>query len=464
MPNLLAYVALFSWPIYILWALKRYPTKNAIFLSLTLAALLIPSDFSVDPPFIPPLDKDSITYISLVVFLVMLGKKFRIFLPGLPTKLMIAYLGATFFSSMLNGDPVFTGLMVLPGISLYDTLTFVMLAFLHLTPFFFGRYYSTGLRDAEGYYKLLVVLALIYSLPMLLEMRISPQLQHMVYGFNASSFLQQIRDGGYRPMVFYGHGLGLAFWFSTCIVGLVTLIRCKVRKIAKFPSVFVLVYLLIVLFLCKTWSAMFYAMLACGFIFLLSPNRQVKYAFIIALFVLLYPVGKISGVLPEKEIVSAIAANNPSRAQSLNFRLENETVLLAHALERPYFGWSGYGRIFVYDDFGKNKTIVDGRWIIELAANGIIGFIFYYAILIIPLYYAKKYIYKIQDPIDKIYFASLAVMLLICILDSIPNTGMRPMHLFLAGALLGQAEYLKKLGYTKKVSMRDSSRGVLQNE
>lgn len=440
MPNLLAYIALFCWPIYIRWALLRYPTKTAIFICFTLAALLLPSDFKVDFPLIPPLDKNSVTYLSLVIFLVILGRKFRIFLPGLPTKLILAYLGATFISSMLNSDPVFTGLNVLPGISLYDSLTFVLLSFLRMTPFFFGRYFSTGLRDAEGYYKLLVIMALVYSLPMLLEMRISPQLQHMIYGFNAADFLQQIRDGGYRPMVFYGHGLGLAFWFSTCIIALVTLIKCKTRRIGRFPSGFVLGYFLIVLFLCKTWSAMFYVMLGIGFILLLSPRRQVKFAFIIALLVMLYPMAKVSGVLPEKEIISSIAESDPSRAQSLAFRLKNENVLLEHAFDRPYFGWSGYGRIFVYDDFGKNKTIVDGRWIIELAANGFVGFFFYYAILLLPLYYAKKNVDKIEDPIDKIYFASLAVILLIGILDSIPNTGMISIHFFLAGALLGQSE------------------------
>lgn len=459
MPNLLAYVMLFGWPIYIRWALRHYSTKKAIFISLALALILLPSDFSVDPPFIPPLEKDSITYLSLVVFLIMLGKKFRVFLPGLPTKLIIGYLLATFFSSMLNSDPVFTGLKLLPGISLYDTLTFVLLAFLSMTPFFFGRYFSTGLRDAEEYYKVLVAMALIYSLPMLLEVRISPQLQAIVYGFNAADFLQQIRDGGYRPMVFYGHGLGLAFWFATCVVGLAALIKCKVRRVAGFPSALILFYFLIVLVFCKTWSAMFYAMLSMGFIFLLSPSRQVKYSFILAVFVLLYPIAKVSGILPEKQLIASIEEKNTGRAQSLNFRFENENVLLAHALERPYFGWSGYGRIFVYDDFGKNKTVVDGRWIIELAAHGIVGFIFYYAILLVPLYYAKKNVDKIQDPIDKIYFASLAVMLSICILDSIPNTGMRSIHLFLAGALLGQSEALKKLGKTKKAVVHDSSRG-----
>jgi hypothetical protein len=56
------------------------------------------------------------------------------------------------------------------------------------------------------------------------------------------------------------------------------------------------------------------------------------------------------------------------------------------------------------------------------------------------LYYAKKNVDKIEDPIDKIYFASLAVILLIGILDSIPNTGMISIHFFLAGALLGQSE------------------------
>ncbi|PPD56250.1 MAG: hypothetical protein CTY10_05200, partial [Methylotenera sp.] len=149
-------------------------------------------------------------------------------------------------------------------------------------------------------------------------------------------------------------------------------------------------------------------------------------------------------IFPDQSIISNVQKFSADRAQSLNFRFENENILLQHALERPYFGWNGWGRNRVYNQWGKDISVTDGRWIIELGVSGFMGFIFYYAILLMPLFYAHKSIEKIQNPSNKVYFATLAIMLSICIIDSIPNTGMSVMHLLFAGALLGQVETLKK--------------------
>ena len=64
----------------------------------------------------------------------------------------------------------------------------------------------------------LVVAGLIYSLPMLFEVRMSPQLHTWIYGYFPHSFGQQMRDGGFRPVVFIGHGLGVAFFVMTTVV------------------------------------------------------------------------------------------------------------------------------------------------------------------------------------------------------------------------------------------------------
>jgi len=183
-------------------------------------------------------------------------------------------------------------------------------------------------------------------------------------------------------------------------------------------------------------------------IFKLRPVTQVKWSFILAALVILYPVTKVNGVFPEKEIISVISQYSPERAQSLEFRFQNENEMLAHALERPYFGWGNWGRNRIYSDWdGRDLSVVDGRWIAELGINGWVGFIFCYAILLTPLYFALKTFKYIKEPKDQVFFASLAVILTLCILDSIPNTGMGPTHLFLAGILLGQAEFLNKQKY-----------------
>jgi hypothetical protein len=99
----------------------------------------------------------------------------------------------------------------------------------------------------------------------------------------------------------------------------------------------------------------------------------------------------------------------------------------------------------VYDIYdGKDNSVTDGKWVIVIGEYGSIGFIIFYAILIAPLFYALKSVNYIEDPKQKAYFSALAVIWAICIIDSVPNSGMGPMHLLLAGALLGQSEALKK--------------------
>lgn len=448
MPNAFAYLVFFSWPIVVLWLLIRYPTKKAIFISIVLTTLLLPSAFSADVPLLPPLDKDNITGLSLILFLFLMRKKFRIFQPGLSTILFIGYFIVIAITVELNAIPIIIiGSKYLPGLTYHDIFSTIIRLIIYTMPFFLGRYFSTSLKDTEIFFKIMVVMALIYTLPMLFELKMSPQLHNIFYGYQPSQFVQEIREDGYRPMVFVGHGLGLAFWMSTCILAAVALLKNKIRSTILSPVV-VVCYLFVVLIFCKTWSAAAYAVLGMFFILKLRPSTQVKWSFIIAAIVILYPIAKVNEVIPEKEIISTISQYNPARAQSLEFRFQNENEMLAHVLEKPFFGWGSWGRNRIYSKWdGRDLSVTDGRWIAELGTNGWIGFLFYYAILLTPLYYALKTFKYIKEPKDQVYFAALSIILAICIIDSIPNTGMGPMHFFLAGILLGQAEFLNKQKY-----------------
>ena len=444
MPNAFAYLVFFSWPIFVLWSLIRYPVKKAIFISIVLSTLLLPSAFEANVPFLPPLDKDNIAGLSIALFLLLLRKKFRIFQPGLSTKLFIGYFIVIGITVQLNPMPIIISSKYLPGLTYHDTFSLIIRLIIITMPFYFGRYFSTSLRDTELFFKIMVVMALVYTLPMLFELKMSPQLHYIAYGYQPSQFVQEMRENGYRPMVFEGHGLGLAFWMSTCVLAGAALLKNKIRATILSPLASVC-YLFVILIFCKTWSAIFYAMLGMIFILKLRPVTQVKWSLILAMLVILYPVAKVNGISPEKEIISVISQYNPERAQSLEFRFQNENELLVHALERPYFGWGSWGRNRIYSDWdGRDLSVVDGKWITELGLYGGIGFIFCYAILLTPLYYARKTFKYIKEPKDQVFFAALAVILAICIIDSIPNTGMGSTHLFLAGILLGQAEAIKQ--------------------
>lgn len=447
MPNVFAYLIFFGWPFVVLWLLFSYPVKKAIFIAITLAVLLLPTAFAIDLPLLPPLDKETITGLSIVVFLFLLRKKFSIFKSGLVTKLFIAYFIGLVITVELNAMPIITAKKYLPGLTHYDAFSLIVRVILNTMPFFLGRYFSTSVKDTEGFFKILVPMALIYTIPMLYELKMSPQLHYMVYGIQPAQFLQQVREGGYRPMVFIGHGLALAFWFSTAVIAAGVLFKNKIRTIFTSPLA-TLCYLIIILFLCKTWSAIGYVIFGLLFTFKLKPSKQVKWSLIIAALVILYPVAKVADVFPDREIISMISQYNAERAQSLQFRFQNEDAMLEHAMKKPIFGWGDWGRNRIYSkEDGRDLSIIDGRWIGELGVNGWLGFLLSYAIILLPLYYAQKAVHYIKEPKDQAYFASLAVILAIGIVDSIPNTGMGPMHLFFAGILLAQSEHLIKHKY-----------------
>ena len=71
---------------------------------------------------------------------------------------------------------------------------------------------------------------LVYSLPMLFEIRISPQLHRWVYGyFPNDAFVQQMRGGGFRPVVFFPHGLALALFTAIALLCVFIVMRARLR-------------------------------------------------------------------------------------------------------------------------------------------------------------------------------------------------------------------------------------------
>lgn len=423
---------------------KKYPLYLAAFLTVLLADLYAPSGLSYDFPLIPPISRDSIALVSLFLLLKHKGTRISVTEPRLLTFALFGYLAAICISSFTNQAPVVMPNLYLPGLSAYDALSSIVKFFLEVGAFFIGKSILSDTSNNRAIFKTFVGAMLIYTIFMLLEVRISPQLHMLVYGYMPSEFLQQIRDGGYRPMVFHGHGLGLAFLFSTAIICFIALYKNR-EKVSVIPNLALLIYLAVVLVLCKTLSAIIYASLAWVLINRLKPSKQITLSMLMACVIFIYPIVKMNNVLPEKEINEFFKSINPDRAQSLEFRMKNENMLIAHDNQNFWFGWGGWGRDRVYDKWGNDITVTDGKWIIQIGYYGIVGFTFYYLILISPLYYARKAVLYIKDDKEKAYFSALAIILMISIIDSIPNTGMGSIHFLLAGALLGQSQRLIQL-------------------
>lgn len=415
---------------------SRLTFERAVIWSLFGAYLLLPSSLEIDAPFLPPLDKMAIAGLSTLLFCWMYGGG------APPTKRSIGLflIGAIFvvspiLTSINNSYELRTAAMSLPGFYPLVALKFAGRNFLMLVPLYIGfRYLNTDWARAE-LLKFLPGAMLIYSLPMLFEIRMSPQLHRWVYGyFPHESFAQQIRDGGFRPVVFLSHGLPLAL--LTCVALLAALVLFRRReKLFHIPAAFVSAYLAGLLVLCKTLGAMIYAALLAPVVLLTKPRFWVKISCAFALLVCAYPLLRAKGLAPIDLVTEVANSVSADRAASFQIRVVNEDQLLAKANEKPLLGWGGWGRNRIYDEWtGQDISVTDGAWIIQYGSYGWVGYLSLIGLLAWSLFLALRLTGPDTTAVN-VNRGALALLVGIYLLDSIPNSTHLAVVFVIAGSI-----------------------------
>ena len=82
-----------------------------------------------------------------------------------------------------------------------------------------------------------------------------------------------------------------------------------------------------------------------------------------------------------KYMLDAANSISEERAESLRVRFDNEQQLLERASQRFLFGWGRWGRSRIYDEYGKDISLTDGRWVITLGQFGVLGFLAEFGLL-----------------------------------------------------------------------------------
>lgn len=442
--NLFAYIALFGWPlisIYLFFSM-RLPVAFAI--AVLGADLLLPSGFSVKFEMIPQLDKGTIGSLSAMAGCFLraryLPRPFsRFFLLNL---FIVGYMLGPFVTSVLNGDPVQSGMRVIPGVGLYDAGSALLSQFILFSPLLLARQVFRSDQDILELLRVLVIAGLLYSVLLLFEIRMSPQLHYWVYGFYPSDFSQAIRGGGFRPMAFMGHGLLASLFLMSSVVAAAVFWRMRIR-IAWFSAAGVSVYLAAVLVACKSLGAFLYGAILAPLVRWSSPRTQIRAALVLAVVSLAYPVLRTYDFVPRDALLDFARSISDDRASSLSFRFENEDRLLAKASERFWFGWGRYGRNRIYDDYGS-EVVTDGRWIITFGQFGAFGFICEFGLLALPIFYAWGALRRAHSREAAILLGALALIQGARIIDQLPNASINPWAWLLAGALLGKAELSRR--------------------
>ena len=209
----------------------------------------------------------------------------------------------------------------------------------------------------------------------------------------------------------------------------------RTKRIFQLTPKAVVIYLALVLVLCKSTGAIVYAAAGMLLLFLSSASMQRRVALALAVVVLLYPSLRGSGAFPTEGVLSLAKSIGEERHQSLEFRFTNEDTLLKKARERPVFGWGTYGRNLVYDDIGKVAAVTDGEWIIALGVSGFMGFFAKFALLVIPIFLAARRLRKVPRDDDSRMIAGLALIVTITAVDLLPNGLFSNYPFSFAGAL-----------------------------
>ena len=456
----MATFALLMYPLLAVLLFRALPFRQALVAVMLGGMLLLPSRFSINLSGLPDVNRGVVTVGSLLLCIAIYHGSYvresrnapdrEQLLPGwIPREraaltLLLMLLFGQVFTFLTNTDPTNIGWQphhVRRGLTLWDLPSTVFAILVPLAVFLAGRRYFC---TPEGHRILLatfVTAALIYTLPALWEIRMSPRLHAQFYGFFPHEWLQTWR-GGWRPQVFFTHGLELALFNAMAVLG--ALVLWKSAPPGRSAAYLMIsMWIAATLVLSNSLGALLIAVVLVPVVVFLSPRLQTITAASIVAVVILYPALRGLGISPLQPVFDYLAANGSARAGSLGFRLEQEALTLERASERPLFGWGTWGRWMVIEEGRQIPRAVDGHWAITVGSFGWFGFIAMYGLAAVGvLAHASPKLLRAIPPVT----AGMTVVLAANLFDLIPNSFLSPLTWLLAGALAGHVEHVRMFG------------------
>jgi hypothetical protein len=359
----LVLIALFGWIPVALAMFAVVPARRAVIVGFLVAWLFLPM-YGLKVQGLPTFDKVSVTPIGVLLgVLIFDGGRFFTFRPRLIDLPVLVWCVVPFFSAVTTEWGALEGISVM-----YRQFTAWGI------PYFLGRLYFSDLRSMRELAIGVFIGGLLYVPLCLYEIRMSPQLHNMVYGFQQhNDFGQTLRGGGYRPMVFMQHGLAVGtFMCTAAIIGVWLALTRSVRSMGGMPMLLLAAIVLFVAVFCKSTGATLLA--AMGLMSLLAmrvvPTRAIMLAIVAMPF--LYVTLRTFGGWDGQMLLDLASDISPDRADSLGFRLRSERLLWSEI--QPYL-LLGRGRFLFASRSADGDLGVtpDGLWVIALGCNGLVG-------------------------------------------------------------------------------------------
>jgi hypothetical protein len=413
----------------------KLPHHRATIISLILAWMFLP-EFAYRFPGLPDYSKMAAAAIAvLIATFAMASRRIEEFRWEWHDGVMVAWCLTPMFASVDNGLGLYDGVSAAKN---YFTTWFA--------PYVVGRIYIKDWAAIRDLAWAIFIGGLIYAPLAAYEIVMSPQLHNKIYGWHPHDFIQSIRGNSYRPVIFMRHGLMVSMWMMAAGMMGLTLWRTgqlgdmmsllQKLKMKNVQPRLLLLALLIVFVASKSMGATI--MLLQGWI-IIELCIRLKLGVLIVLLALHTPYSmylKINGDDGGRKTVELIRKYNPDRAASLECRLNNEEMLVEKAMQRPVFGWGGWGRSRIRDIEGKDIVITDAYWVIVIGTTGLVGVALFCMVVLIP---PIRFLGKFPKEGWKNRRALLAIPVLLqlplyaadCMLNDMGN----PIYMVIAGGL-----------------------------
>jgi O-antigen ligase len=284
---------------------------------------------------------------------------------------------------------------------------------------------------------------LIYVPLCLFESRFSPQLHRIVYGGLASAdFSQTMRLGGYRPTVFMQHGLAVAaFMMAATFIALWLWQTKAIKQLWNIPSSWLFGILFVTFVLTRSTGALTIFLIGVVFLFVGKQFRTALPIFIliIGMGVYLYLNAETETYFTDQLITYLSKIFPAERVQSLQFRFNNEELLVDHARDRIIFGWGGWDRSRVIMPDTGRLAIQDSLWVLAFGMTGTVGLVSLFTSMLLPVWalFWSRYPARTWTNPQVAPVVALAVMVVLYMLDCIMNAMINPLYILAVGGIAG---------------------------
>jgi hypothetical protein len=437
--NIAVPAALFGWIPFILFLFSVLSARRAVIAAFIIAWLFLPNiEYVIGG--LPNYSKVSATSAGVLLATLLFNpSQFLRYRPHWADLPMLVWCLVPFASSTAN------------GLGAYDGVSAVVTRFVIWgIAYFIGRIYFTDWAALRELGIGIVLGGLVYMPLCLYEIRMSPQLHNMVYGYGMA-WHNVRRGGGWRPTVFMKDGLMLGMWMSMTALVAVWLWRSgTIRRLWRVSFGWLALGLAVTAVLCKSTGAT--ALLVFGLVVLFVAQRWRSRAVVLAVMALpvLYMYTRSVGGWDGQLLLDGAALISEERRGSMEFRFHHEDILVSHALRQSVFGWGGWGRNRPSGE-DVERTVTDGMWVIAIGMNGLVGLVAITAAQLVPLLLFMWQCPPRQwrHPLAGVP-AALGMMLVMHCIDNLFNAMINPIYMLSAGAVTGLAVALQAHGRSKR--------------